>query len=653
MGLAAVATLGTAEAAEMATVATGGGCVLAGAVLIGAISTVKRSTDAVSGIIEVSAEASMGIINVTKEAAETVIEEIGKEGKRLVPIAFGIAVVVILVSLNVFVTYFWKKKPKVEMLKAGKNPSSNDMSSVVASSAPYRVDKIFGMPLLRCSTKNTLREHVANFDDAIRMCQQEIANPGHWVRPCDTFHSKVFFVYEVYSQNMKSHDPNHKQFWLVRLHKASCESSDPNINWRIVLNCNCGGYHQLGLQDIKRLCKHCGLVILLCRLGWHQQLVSCGDANRLGPIDRATSLRTSAKQQASLMKAEARTIADRITELENQTSVLSRNSIPAQIQRLEDTFVEINQNVRSARMNEPLVVTLAPGNELRPLEKDEASPDAQQQGFGTSLEPYDSRAERPKSVRSRGSNKILEKLEAPRDDVVDEAALKAMFEGYDKTADNAADINLEGSGRVIAEMGSKQTLKFAIRMIDKASHEVVLTAYTFDVAAVVEALSKAASRGVQVKVYVDRDHALRGTTMNMPARLSELVDAGVEVRLCRGAKGGSGIQHSKTLQCDQILIIGSTNWTNSSQSNQEVSVAYCMNAEGLRAHTKRIEEMRESSEVFSEAAAREAIENRAERRTAGNAIARSRSMPAEDKYRTARKFSIANGIRMEHASTTK
>ena len=162
MGLAAVATLGTAEAAEMATTATGGGCVLAAAVLLGAISTVKRSTDAVGDIIEVTAEASTGIINVTREAAEAVIEEIGKEGKRLVPIAFGTAVVVILVSLNVFVTYFWRKKPKVEMLKAGKNPSSNDMSLVVASLAPDRVDKIYGMPLLRCSTRNTLREHVAN-----------------------------------------------------------------------------------------------------------------------------------------------------------------------------------------------------------------------------------------------------------------------------------------------------------------------------------------------------------------------------------------------------------------------------------------------------------------------------------------------------------
>ena len=75
-----------------------------------------------------------------------------------------------------------------------------------------------------------------------------------------------------------------------------------------------------------------------------------------------------------------------------------------------------------------------------------------------------------------------------------------------------------------------------------------------------------------------------------------------------------------------------------------------MNAEGLRAHTKRIEEMRESSEAFSEAEARVAIENRAERRAAGNANARSRSVPAEDRYKTARKFTIANGIRMGQAS---
>ena len=204
------------------------------------------------------------------------------------------------------------------------------------------------------------------------------------------------------------------------------------------------------------------------------------------------------------------------------------------------------------------------------------------------------------------------------------------------------------SGRVVAEMGSNQTQKLALHLISRAVHDVVLTAFTFDLAVLVEALGNAATRGVRVKVYVDRSHALSGTTQNMPARLSALMETGVEVRLCRGANNGSGIQHSKTLQCDQMVIIGSTNWTNSSRSNQEISVAYAMNPDGLRAHTNRIEQMREVSEVFSEAQAREAIEVRAERKN-GNARGRARSVPSDDKYRTARRFSIANEIRRSHA----
>ena len=69
--------------------------------------------------------------------------------------------------------------------------------------------------------------------------------------------------------------------------------------------------------------------------------MSCSDADRLGPRDRAASLRVSAKQQASLMKAEARTIADRITDLEDWT----KGPIPARLQQLEDSIdvIEVQQ----------------------------------------------------------------------------------------------------------------------------------------------------------------------------------------------------------------------------------------------------------------------------------------------------------------------
>ena len=265
---------------------------------------------------------------------------------------------------------------------------------------------------------------------------------------------------------------------------------------------------------------------------------------------------------------------------------------------------------------------------------------------GTRLEPSIVRADRPRAGRSRGSNKIDEK----REDVVDEEALKEMFKSYDKKADNAIDIHLEGSGRLIAEMGGKQTHKLALHLISRAVHDVVLTAPTFDLTALAEALKDGAARGVRVMVYADRGHTLTGATQAMPARLGELIENGINVRLCRGDSGGSGIQHSKTLQCDQMIIIGSANWTNSSQSNQEISVLQALNLAGLRVHAKRIEEMHEVSEAFSEAETRETIETRAQRKD-GNARARARSVPAkscdrpDNKYTTARRFQIANDIR--------
>ena len=63
------------------------------------------------------------------------------------------------------------------------------------------------------------------------------------------------------------------------------------------------------------------------------------------------------------------------------------------------------------------------------------------------------------------------------DDVVDEAALQEMFKGYDCKADNATDINLEGTGRLVAEMGAKQTHKLAIHLVSRAVHEVVYSAH--------------------------------------------------------------------------------------------------------------------------------------------------------------------------------
>ena len=102
---------------------------------------------------------------------------------------------------------------------------------------------------------------------------------------------------------------------------------------------------------------------------------------------------------------------------------------------------------------------------------------------------------------------------------------------------------------------------------------------------------------------------------------------------------------------DKFLIVGSANWTNASQSNQEVSMLVAMHADGMEAHTRRLEQILEVSEPFSDAQVKAACEVR-EQRKAGNAQNRSRSVgrsPArdstEDRFRTMRKFSIANRIK--------
>lgn len=73
-------------------------------------------------------------------------------------------------------------------------------------------------------------------------------------------------------------------------------------------------------------------------------------------------------------------------------------------------------------------------------------------------------------------------------------------------------------------MGAKQTHKLAIHLISRAVHEVVLTAYTFDLAPPVEALKEVAMRGVRDTVLTDHGHTPTGTTQAMPARLGDLIE---------------------------------------------------------------------------------------------------------------------------------
>jgi len=215
----------------------------------------------------------------------------------------------------------------------------------------------------------------------------------------------------------------------------------------------------------------------------------------------------------------------------------------------------------------------------------------------------------------------------------------SIFEAYDEKAEDACTFLPGGAGRVLSIMSCKQTQKMAAFLISKATDSVVLTAYTFDLVMVAEALAAAKERGVEVTIIVDRNHTLTGATNYMVERLSALKQANVPVWLSRGISGAGGIQHSKTLRADDFLIVGSTNWTNASRLNQEMSVLVQLNEEGLAAYEDRIRAYKSLSSVFSDALERSGTANRCSRGVGG--ASRSASVSTMERYATAKRFSIA------------
>ena len=228
-------------------------------------------------------------------------------------------------------------------------------------------------------------------------------------------------------------------------------------------------------RGTKTLCKHCGFVLLLSRHGWGRSLVMIGPRR------------------------------DQIRDRSPETRP-PRSSQPQQRLDAIGDFIEVQSNIaRATTLEKPLVANL--------VDDTPGALSDQLQGSGACLVPSGSCSDRPKPSRSRGTNKI----DVGHEEVVDEAALQGMFKGYDRKADNVTDINLEGTGRFVAEMGAKQTHKLAIHLVSRAVHEVVLTAFTFDFAPLGEALKEAAARGVRVTVLADHGHTLSGTTQAMPS----------------------------------------------------------------------------------------------------------------------------------------
>ena len=188
-------------------------------------------------------------------------------------------------------------------------------------------------------------------------------------------------------------------------------------------------------------------------------------------------------------------------------------------------------------------------------------------------------------------------------------------------------------------------------MAKKASWRGTLTSFTYDMLMITEALIEAAQRGLDATAFLDMGHALKGSTVWMIDRLSALKKGGVKVFLSHGSNGISGIQYSKTFLADEFLLVGSCNWTGSSRENHEECTLTALNEEGLAAHEQRLKYIQERSHAFDDKMEKEGREHR-RARSSSVKVGQGRqgksassgdqhSVPRADRYRTAKRFSIA------------
>ena len=108
-----------------------------------------------------------------------------------------------------------------------------------------------------------------------------------------------------------------------------------------------------------------------------------------------------------------------------------------------------------------------------------------------------------------------------------------------------------------------------VGLIDGAQESIDIANYTFSVKAIEEAILRAKTRGVTIRVAMDKGQEMADTVA------SRLLAAGVDVRFVAGGGNPAGLQHAKFMMVDKLqLITGSNNWSSTGTSiNEESAIA--------------------------------------------------------------------------------
>jgi len=536
---------------------------------------------AVAGIIfQRSYETFDIVLAAVENSTVEIVEAVTHETTKAIPIFMGIVVTLILLFLRVLVQKYWTSR-KETMKKCGESPEGNAALGDADTARSYGEDHPY--PFLPWLNRDVIARATRNLPDAMVLAIRSVR------RKRDTLMS---FNFEVDSQNVGG------KKYVVRIAKGACLPSSATKPLRDLVSCGCPGHAVVlansGEDDV---CKHCGAVLLCC-VTCHRPPTSVSLA--LSPVTDVPPLQVANRTPFGPIQgpehfvryiSSTRTLADQVSRepAPRARSPVRRRAIAALSQKY-DPRVRPVLALEDAQPSEP------------------------------GLEPAAGAVTPEDAESSTGS----------------------ILAGYDESAEEAADIMING-GKLLSVMSAKQAQKMAAFLLGRVKERAILTAFTLDLLVLCSALSAAAQlSGVRVQVYVDKSHSLKGSTSAQMDRLQLLRRSGVEVYLAHGVSSG-GIQHSKSLLVDSHYICGSTNWTTSSRSNHESTLLVELTGEGKAAVMTKLGYIMQTAELLTIEAAEASQEWRKAR-----AKSRGRSVEA-DLYTTARRFSLARARSREAA----
>lgn len=128
--------------------------------------------------------------------------------------------------------------------------------------------------------------------------------------------------------------------------------------------------------------------------------------------------------------------------------------------------------------------------------------------------------------------------------------------------------------KTLLQQRSRITAKL-VELIDGAESSIDIANFTFSVRAIEEALLRAKTRGVAIRIAMDRGQDMPDTVAK------RLAEAGVPVRFVSGSGNPAGLQHAKFMMVDELtLATGSNNWSSTGTSINEENTIVISSREG-------------------------------------------------------------------------